>query len=278
MAQKQPIVYTFHKVRERCEQPDPGAWRAFVDFYSPFGLRLLEIYLPGERAAAARTWERTLAALAENGFERFRATARKSEREFLADIRALLLERAAEPGLPPGSAVDASSPVLTPEKLAQLLGGLPLLHQEMLFFKLAGYCDATLEKVFRIAPRVAQKAFERLDPDYAAARNLAQDRCLWPRAWLALLARARAARTDKCPERFQFLRIQDGQVSWYEKEPAETHIAGCLHCLEVWAALREVSYWRHAAPAVSAEQAQQFLRALPLPPEPKKPFFQRLFG
>ena len=57
------------------------------------------------------------------------------------------------------------------EKLGKIVAELPLLHQEMLFFKLAGYTDATLELVLRVAPRVAQASFERLPPDFAAARR-----------------------------------------------------------------------------------------------------------
>ena len=48
------------------------------------------------------------------------------------------------------------------EKISQLLADLPLLHKEMLFFKLAGYTDATIERILRMSPRVAEKAFQRL--------------------------------------------------------------------------------------------------------------------
>jgi hypothetical protein len=280
---EQPVVYTFHKIRERCEQPDPGAWRAFLTFYSPLCLRLLAVYLPEEGASAPRIWERTLQALAENDFERVRAAARKSEREFLADVRALLLDHAADhvSSSPPAENASARSRVDLGQ-LGKLLEGLPLLHQEMLFLKLAGYGDATLEGMFRIAPRVAAQAFDRLLPDYAAARNIEQDGCPWSGEWLALLRQARAARTEKCPELFQFLRIQDGQVSWYEKEPAEKHVAGCRHCLEAWTALREVGYWRHTAPPLPAAKIEQFLRVLPLgvaaPDKPNKSLLRRFFG
>jgi len=155
---------------------------------------------------------------------------------------------------------------------------LPLLHQEMFFLKLAGYTDASIERMLRMAPRVAQAAFARLEPDYAAALKLESDRCPWPRPWLALLQAARAKKQETCPQVHQFLRIHDGQVSWYDKEPVEKHVAGCRHCLEAWTALREVAYWRKAAPAITAAQIEGYLSALPLPAAPKKSFFQRMFG
>ena len=159
---------------------------------------------------------------------------------------------------------------LNPEKLAALLDGLPLMHQEMIFFKLAGYSDASIEKMLRVAPRVAEKSFARLSPDFAAALGAQKDRCLWPSEWLAILRSARAAKKETCPELHQILRVHDGQVSWYDKEPVERHVSGCLYCLERWAALREVGYWRRMAPAISPEQIEEWLRVLPVRVEEKK--------
>ena len=281
MAAQPTVVFTFHKVREQCEQGSAEAWRAFLDFYTPLGLHLLKVYLPGDGPAADRVWEQTLAALAENGFERFRATSRQSEREFLADVRALLLDQAAQSvaaSATAGAPQPAPAAPLDLEVLGKLLEGLPLLHQEMFFLKLAGYTDASIERMLRMAPRVAQAAFARLEPDYAAASKLESDRCPWPRPWLALLQEARAKKQEACPHVHQFLRIHDGQVSWYDKEPVEKHVSGCRHCLEAWTALREVGHWRKAAPAITGEQIEGYLSALPLPPEPKKSFFQRMFG
>jgi hypothetical protein len=282
MATQQTVLYTFHKVREQCEQGNAEAWRTFLNFYTPLGLRLLEIYLPGDGPKAGRVWEQTLTALAANGFERFRATSRQSEREFLADVRALLLDQAVD-GVADSPTEGDSGPApaaapLNLEVLGRLLESLPLLHQEMLFFKLAGYTDTSIERMMRMAPRVAQTAFARLDPDYAAALHVKQDRCPWPRPWLELLREARANKKEDCPHVHQFLRIHDGQVSWYDKEPVEKHVSGCRHCLEAWTALREVAYWRQAAPAVAAAQIEGYLSALPLLAAPKMSFLQRMFG
>jgi hypothetical protein len=224
--------------------------------------------------------------LSQNNFERFRATSRQSEREFLADVRALLLNNllnSAAPEAPDDIQQikregEGQRPGISLEKVGKLVEGLPLLHQEMLFFKLAGYTDATLELLMRVAPHVAQASFERLASDYAAALTLDHDRCLWPAEWLNALRDANAAKTAKCPELHQFLRIQDGQVSWYDKEPVESHVASCLHCLAAWTALREVGYWRRAAPRVPAEVVEQFLRVLPIGSAPEKSLLRRFFG
>jgi len=281
MAAQPTVDFTFHKIREQCEQGKAEAWRAFLGFYTPLNLHLLKMYLPDDGPEPGWVWEQTLAALAENDFQRFRATDRQSEREFLANVRALLLDQAVQAvaaSAAAGTSQTAAAAALDLEALGKLLEGLPLLHQEMLFFKLAGYTDAAIEKMMRMAPKVAQAAFARLEPDYAAALTLAGDRCPWPRPWLALLQAARATKQEACPHVHQFLRIHDGQVSWYDKEPVEKHVSGCRHCLEAWTALREVGYWRKAAPAITAAQIEGYLSALPLQAAPKKSFLQRMFG
>jgi hypothetical protein len=277
VADKQPAGFTFHKIREQAEQGNTAACRAFLDFYSPLYLHLLALYAPVVESAPV-VWEKTLAMLFQNDFERFRATSRQSEREFLADVRVPLFDNVALEAPGEVAHTPEESSAISLKKLGELVADLPLLHQEILFFKLAGYTDATLELLMRVAPRVAQTSFERLEPDYAAARTLDHDRCLWPAAWIEILRQARAAKTDKCPELHQFLRIQDGQVSWYDKEPIEGHVASCLHCLEAWTALREVGYWRRAAPRVPPALAEQFLRVLPIESAPEKSLLRRLFG
>jgi hypothetical protein len=104
------------------------------------------------------------------------------------------------------------------------------------------------------------------------------DRCLWPVQWLTLLKDGRAAKQESCPKVYQFLRIHDGQVSWYDKEPVEKHVSECLHCLEVWTALREVTYWRKAAIPVTSQQIESCLNSLPLKATPKKSLLQKIFG
>jgi len=277
MTDKQPVVFTFHLVREQCEQGSADAWRAFLDFYSPLFLHLLEIDGFGDTPV----WERTLDALVDDNYQRFRATSRQSEREFLIDVRALLVDQAlAEARKSAGAEASGGggAPVLNLGRVAQLVEGLPLLHQEILWFKLRGYTDATIERILRMAPGVAHAALDRLMPDFAAARDLTSDRCPWPGDWLALLHQARANKKDDCPPLHQLMRIQDGQVSWYDKEPVEKRVASCLHCLESWTGLREVGYWRRAAPAVSPEQIEQLRRRIPTVEPEKRSLLKRVFG
>ena len=270
-----PVLFTFHKIREQGEQGNVDAWRAFLDFYSPAFLRLIEINGALRPQDASAALKRMLTELTADGFARFRATSRESEREFLGDIRALLLE-VALPSAAPSDAQPAGA--FETEKISQLLADLPLLHKEMLFFKLAGYTDATIERILRMSPRVAEKAFERLAKEYGAALSAERDGCPWPLEWLGFLKQARALKTESCVPAHQCVRIHDGQVSWYDKEPVEKHVSGCLRCLEAWTGLQEVGYWRHAAERLSSSEVEQLLQIIPIerPPAKRKSLFQRL--
>lgn len=273
----EPVLYTFHKIREQSEQGRAEAWRALLDFYAPAFFRLLEIHGALRPREASPIVKKTLAEFTANGFERVRGTSRQSEREFLGELRALLLGVASDSIASQNLEIPGSG-AFEPEKIAKLLDGLPLLHKEMLFFKLAGYTEASIERLMRISPRVAEKAFERLAQEYQAARQTEQDRCPWPAAWLAFLKQARALKTETCTPAHEMVRIHDGQVSWYDKEPVEKHVSGCLHCLEAWTGLREVGYWRHAAEGLSASEIDDLLEIIPIekPPATKKSLLQRL--
>ena len=84
-------------------------------------------------------------------------------------------------------------PAPTVETLGALLGGLPLLHQEIAFLALAGYSQGTIENILRMTPAVAEEGLERLHAGYAAVLERNDDRCLWPSAWLGVCNAARAA-------------------------------------------------------------------------------------
>ncbi len=274
------MVLTFHRIVSGCEAGDREAWRAFLTDYTPIVFQLLIVHLalsPAEREAA---WREALAELGANDFARLRKFEHQDGREFCIDLCAFVLDRS----VPHAGGVDPSressgSPAPTPETVVALLKGLPLLDQEILFLKLGGYSDATIEDLLRITPGVAQGGVERLRTGYPALLSREEDRCLWPAAWAEVLRSARASRGESCPSVRQFIRVQEGGFSWYEKEPVERRVGECLHCLERWVALREHWYWRRQTKATTAPQLDAFLSCLPLRDEtkPRKSFLGRIF-
>jgi hypothetical protein len=147
----EPVLFTFHKIREQSEQANSAAWRALLEFYAPTLIRLLEIHAAISRREAFPIVRETLRDLSAQGFERLRASSRQTEREFLGDIRGLLLDKALEvitgnhPAGPPAGAFSR-------ESITKLLDEVPLIHKEMLLFKLGGYADSTIERIMRLPP------------------------------------------------------------------------------------------------------------------------------
>jgi hypothetical protein len=269
----------FHKTLVGCEEGSRGAWQGFVATHTPVMFRFLGVYAPAcEEECKKQVWQKSLWLLCADNFQRLRTFDHQSEREFVVDLRAFLLEGVANQLDPAADNRDAPQP--SPEAVKALLAGLPLNHQLVLFLKLAGYSDSTLEGILRITPRLAQGSLERLQQKYAATLKGEHDGGMWPSAWMDLLLHTWAARTDVCPPLRQFVRILDGQTGWNEKESVEKHAVDCLHCLERWAALREVAYWLRESKPLPGDLVDTFVAHLPVKvgPEARTSLLRRMFG
>lgn len=268
-------MLTFHKIIAGCEAGEADSWRAFLQDYTPIVSEWARVYLPALPPDDAR-WKETLTAITADDFAALRALDHQSEREFLVELRAFYFGGSASASDPAADAQGSPSS----SSLAEILKGVPLVHQEVLFLKLAGYSNATLEKMFRLTPAVAKSSLSRLEAKWPAALNNPSGHGLYPAAWLKLLLEVWEAKSDACPPLRLFVRIQDGQVGWSEKDPAEAHVAGCLHCLDRWTALREIAYWRREVKLASAARVEALLAGLPVHESGKKPkpLVKRLFG
>lgn len=269
---------TFQKCLPLCEAGDREAWAYLLRNYAPIAFRVLDFYMPSFRGDEQRQfWQEALAALTANQSERLRTFDHLSEREFLMDLRTFLLELgAARLGTspePPGA------PKLTPDSIAALLQGLPFAHQEVVFLKLAGYSDATTEKIAGVPPSIAGKELENLAAQYAPILRHDGDSCPWPVQWLGLIRQARASRTPECVPRRLLVRIFDGQISWYDKSPAEAHLSHCMNCMESWIALREINFLRKVATPLPPADVDELLSGLSLaPPAARGSLLRRWFG
>jgi hypothetical protein len=270
-------LQTFHKILTGCELGDGAAWEAFIGEYTALIVQLARLYLP-DQCDPLSLWHEVLVEFCTEDFKLLRTLEHQSEREFLADLRVLFLEKGLAMLNPSETAQVSIGPCK--DGVSSLLKGLPLLHQEIVLLKLAGYSDKTLERMFRITPGVAHQGLEILNLHHSACLGRDEDKCPWPGAWLTFLRDARDSKSDACPAVRLFVRIQDGQVGWYDKEPAETHLLQCLHCLEAWTALREISYWRTAAPPINLRSIEALRSAVPARNETRKPspLLKRVFG
>ena len=267
----------FHNTLPGCEEGSPEAWRAFLADYTPLALHFFEVYSPWPPDVRLDNWRDALRALCANEYATLKGFSHQSEREFLVGLRAFLQDWAVT--RLESSQDAAEPPAPTVQTLGALLSGLPLLHQEIAFLSLAGYSQRTIKDILRLTPAVAEEGLERLRASYAAVIERTDDRCLWPSAWIGICQGARAEEQKDCSPLRQLIRILDGQASWYDKSPAETHRAKCLHCLELWTALLEVVAWDRMRRPWPAEKIEPLLAAVPLKQEKRTPsLFARMLG
>ena len=265
---------TFQTILPACENGDAEAWRAFLKTYSPIVSRLLEVYVPQmEREVGAALWGEGLAALAAEDFKRLREFDHQAEREFLVDLKGFVLELATAHLIESGSGVRH-----TLESVRKRIDGRPIAHREIIFLRFGGYSETALAKVLVVpSTLVATALAPAAGADAAEAGAETADE---PKAWLELLREVRAARTSDCPDRRIFVRILDGQISWYDKTPAENHMLKCIHCLDIWASLREADYLRRDTAPLPESEISRFLPGLPLAAatEARGSWFGKLLG
>ncbi len=265
---------TFQTVIPGCEKGDAECWRFFLASYTPVVSRLLAVYVPElSEEARASHWREALQALAAEDYKLLRGFDHQAEREFMVDLKGFVLELAAKRlGEPAGDAR------LSSESVRSRLDGRPVTHQEIILLKLGGYSENNIEKVLVIPATLVANA---LAPTAGAAPvDGPAVPAAGARPWLGLLREIHAARTPDCPDRRIFVRILDGQISWYDKTPAENHMAKCLYCLEFWASLREADSLRRGNVPLPESQIAGFLSALPLAAAPasRSSWFGKVLG
>jgi hypothetical protein len=269
-------LLTFHKIIEGCREGDTDAWRSFAAEYTPVLTGVAGAYcsIP---VTVETAWRDVLRGLADRDFAALKQVDAQSDREFFVALRQSLLHQLARGAeSEPRSGVTESAAAL--EALSGLLKQFPLLHRSVAFLVLAGYPEATIEKILRISPAIAMKSVERLNAEfYPELRGGAVTE--WQAVWLAMIDRMHAGGSADCVALRQLIRVLDGQFGWYEKDPIERHLASCLHCLETWVGLQEVTHWMRYAVALTPERANELISELPLKAKPKNrvSLFRRAF-
>ena len=150
-------MLTFHKTLAGCEEGSRRAWQGFVATYTPAMLRFLRVYAPAcDEECQKQVWQKSLQLLCTGNFQRLRTFDHQSEREFVCDLRAFLLETVADQLDLAADNTDNQPP--TPHTVKALLKGLPLIHQVVVFLRLAGYSNGTLKGILTITPALAEQS------------------------------------------------------------------------------------------------------------------------
>ena len=191
------------------------------------------------------------------------------EREFLREWRLYTLR------LCRGRAVyvdGPTSPPLTRDQLAELLKGFPLLHQQLVWFRM---CQIPLKEVVQIlsmrpeaAEPVLVKALERGAEMTLPLSSEERILSIPPN----LLVEIDNEKTEDCVPVRLFNKIIDGQALWAEKEKAEGHAADCLYCLSTLTALKETKFKLRTLPAANPLRTENLVNSAMGKPEEKKSF------
>ncbi|MGH9433765.1 MAG: hypothetical protein ACRD3T_19725 [Terriglobia bacterium] len=255
-------MLTFHKIIEECREGNAEAWRALATQYTPVLTGVARAY-SSDPERVKNAWREVLGGLADHEFAALKAVDAHSDREFFAVLRSSLLDQMArgpEAVSYPGR-LDATAAL---EVLSRLMKQFPLVHQNVAFLNLTGYSEPAIEQILRISPALAKNSVDRLNAEFDVEFRRRGEAVEGQAVWLRMINRMRANPTADCIPIRRLIRILDGQFGWYEKDPIEKHLAICLHCLEAWVGLQEITHWMRQGTPVTPEQVDELISALPL--------------
>ncbi|MFQ5662791.1 MAG: hypothetical protein ACE5HL_03050 [Terriglobia bacterium] len=268
-------VFSFHVMREACLARQAEGWRQFVKSYTPLAGHLLQHYFPRleHRALLAEIFRHAKM----NTAQFWQGFAGTSEKEFLLHIRRFVMEgaraaRGARPETP-----------LTPQVFWAVLQEFPLLQRELLLLSFHGYTPEELHPVLKFEPETTRTVTEQARGKLRAQLGAAVGPDFERHDHDALFAAIEESHGEKCLPDKTYGRIVDGQISWRDRDAAEQHIEGCLHCVNRFAEFREILYYHRTLPPPEDSTLAPIAVALGLPvQEParrkKRPWWQRLLG
>ena len=261
-------IRNFHRIMAGCREGDFSAWEGLVAAYTPLAGRIIRHYLTPDREAAEAFWSQVLQALAAEKAADLERLASQSEREFWVDLREYIFRKGKE--ILPAAGPEAGDSSLTADLVREVLQELPLLQRELVFLRLAGYSDRTLERLLRINPAVASGGMEKLARRIPGVLAPEGDQMSRPAAWNQLWVEIQGMRRENCLPVRTFARCFDGQISWSDKESMERHLAECLYCFERYLAMKEIMYYLRELPPAPQEEVRRFMDGLPFQAPPRK--------
>jgi hypothetical protein len=268
-------IVSFHGMREACLAGAVDGWCGFLRAYAPLGRHLLERHF---RELDVRELLADLfrgARAEENAF--WQSFTGAGEKEFLFHfLRLVMMVGRRRRG-------ETAETPLTPENLWSVLGAFPFLQREMLLLALRSYGPQEISQILKFSSdtivSIRQQALEKFRASLGAGPL---DEDFFSRDHDPLFAQIEQGQTEHCIPEKTYVRIEDGQITWREREAAEQHIGNCLYCLNRSANYKELHhYFRVLAPADGATVAS-LAAVLGLPMEAaaptKRSLWQRWLG
>ncbi|HYG98947.1 MAG TPA: hypothetical protein VD837_07435 [Terriglobales bacterium] len=261
-------IRTIFTMAEDCAHGVRQGWFEFVRDYGTVAERLVAHYFP-TLASETGMRRRTVFARAnadDNAW--FRSLAFANEREFAMAFRELVL------------AYGRSSvrlPVLqfSADDLARAPDGLALIQRQLFWVFLKGWSVDEASAMITNAAATAKEA-RILADDRIHALADGDSSMAHCATTLRAMELAESARTPDCLSWKTMDNIINGQISWRDRDNAERHASGCIHCLNSFTAFQEMIWLRKEAQPLPETEIEQVVQGLRL--QERKGLFSRLLA
>lgn len=240
-------ILSFHlAIRSSLAGEDEG-WRNLIRFFLPITEHLVAEYFSDVWPKAVEAGAALFSRLRENTATRLRSFTGSAEKEFLMFLRDELFACGRE------QRSQASPLGMTHEQFAQLLNQFLPIPREAVVMLAKDYKPEKFSVVLHMeestAKGIQESANQKLEALGISLRLPANlDRMLWQ-------LEQEEATPDCVPVR-TFVRILDGQITWREKEAADRHMAGCLHCFQHFVTYQELHWFYLEYPPADAKRVE----------------------
>lgn len=250
---------TFHDMIQGCRRGDRLPYAQLVQSYLPLLDFWVDRYFPSlsPRHDVVITEILKNSLIDSGGLLRsFRGTR---EREFLHEWRLCTLRLCCREV----ASIDAGAETLmTRGTLTELFQGLPLLHQELVWLHMCGAPSDELTQIMSMRAEPVQAILEKAMEHCRQINLISPLGSRIPLIPPVVLVEIGLERGENCVSVKAWSDIIDGQIVWTEKEGAESHAAGCLHCLSSITGLREMVFKQPKLPMADPPRAEALLLSL----------------
>lgn len=258
-------IRTIFSTVEDCSRGAYEGWVELVRDYAGVARTLLSHYFPTLQPEIEGAVKQVFATARTNDNAWFRTLHYANEREFAMAFRDLVFACGR-------SYARLPAPGISTDQVFALLEKHPVVHQELFWAFLKGWDVQQASAMLMNASATAEESSKLADAELSQLAPPSE------RANIALMSMeaAEARRTPDCLAWKTFNNIINGQISWNDREAAERHIGGCVHCLNAFTAFQEMIWLKNTSAVIDEKQAEALAMTLGFQ-RPSKGLLSRIF-
>lgn len=245
-------IRTIFTMAEDCARNQRQGWFEFVRDYGAIARTLLAHYFPGLAPEIDQHLRAAFARANADDNAWFRSLRFSNEREFSMQLRAFVFAYSREIDRLP-------LPELPTVALARAQDGLTLVQRQLFWIYLRGWDAVQTSAILMSVISTAHETKALADERISSLPPAAKDRHTTARVAMEL---AEAGKTADCLSWKTMNNIINGQIAWRERELAEVHMTGCIHCLNAFTSFQEMIWLRKSAEPLPESEVQMILKGL----------------